>query len=553
MTPEEDEARDRLLFHLENQSGFWFGLVVGGDMRPRARLCEAAAAWCKEHDRAFMLYEPEPDGLVKLAVMLANGGSPGVHWIRADGVKGLIDEWNAGAAQMLMAMNERREAYRKRLDGGIVVEGRSSLKRILRERAPDLFSIRAFIAEPGEEPEAQASGFPEWRTPFSRTSLVSAAQVDPDLALSRLARLVEFEGPATTKSWIDAEGRVMVSLFNTGRYEETARHAHELLDRLEQNAEGALDEQLYKGALAYKILAIIAFLSGNTSESIGLFDKALGSLVLRPAHSEYEQFICGLEVIDVSKRRALVLLHSGDLEGARAALEQRVLTLSTIATEMLPEMQIDLLDSHIMLASALEKQGDLAPAEDVLQKSVQLAKDCAATNPEDDRWQLEILRSIASLGRVQLRKQDIVAAVKTLVPAAALAERLESYGSIVEAWRDVLERFYHDLGFVLAHQVNYSKPSDRIREQALRSIRNQFERSPDDARLGWWLADCYLQRSMLLETEDTAGAKDSAQQALDLVAKLPVRDAKDAELKRKIEALRSFVQKPLKRRRPAKR
>ncbi|XXT18506.1 hypothetical protein WME94_50580 [Sorangium sp. So ce429] len=553
MTPEEDEARDRLLFHLENQSGFWFGLVVGGDMRPRARLCEAAAAWCKEHERAFTLYEPEPDSLIKLAVTLANGGSPGVHWIRADGVKGLIDEWNAGVAQMLMAMNERREAYRKRLDGGIVVEGRSSLKRILRERAPDLFSIRAFIAEPGEEPDAQASGVPEWRTPFSRTSLVSAAQVDPDLALSRLARLVELEGPATTKSWIDAEGRVIASFYNTGRYDEASRHAHELLRRLEQNADGLLDGQLYKGALAYKILAVIAFLSGDTSESISLFDKALGSLASRPDHGEYEHFICGLEAIDVSKRRALVLLHSGDLEGARASLEQRVLLLSTIATEMLPDIQIDLVDSHIMLARALEKQDDLVSAEEVLQKAVQLARDCAATNPEDDRWQLEILRSVAALGRIQLRKQDIAAAVNTLVPAAALAERLETYSSIVESCRDVLERFYYVLSFVLAHEVSYSKPSDRIREQALRSIRKQFERSTEDARLGWRLADFYLQRSMLLEAEDVAGAKDSAQQALDLVARLPVRDEKDAVLKRKIEALRSFVQKRPKRRRPAKR
>ena len=38
MSPEEEEARERLLFHLENQSGFWFALVVGDDARPRARV-----------------------------------------------------------------------------------------------------------------------------------------------------------------------------------------------------------------------------------------------------------------------------------------------------------------------------------------------------------------------------------------------------------------------------------------------------------------------------------------------------------------------------------
>lgn len=551
MSPEEEEARERLLFHLENQSGFWFALVVGDDARPRARLCEAAEAWCKGNGRPFTLHQPEPTRLVQLAVSLAQGESTGIHWIRADGVKGLIEEWNAGAAQMLMAMNERREAYRKRFDGGIVVEGRSPLKRILREMAPDLFSIRAFIAEPGEEPEARPSEFPEWRRPLSQASLVSGDHVDPDLALTRLARLTALEGLATTKSWIEAEARATTSLFNAGRHVEAASHAHELLSRIEQDADDALKEHPHPGVWAYEVLAGIAIIKNNDlHEALRLLDQAL-NILSRPARDPTEKLMYALAGITLRKLRAHILLGTGDLDAAREALERYVRAFPPSGAGLLPETQLDLVDSHIHLARVLAKQDKFDEAEDVLQKSVQIAKQCAAQSSEDDRWQLEVLRSITALGHTQLMKRDIGAALKTLIPAAALAERLETHGSIEEPWRGVLDDFYFAIGFILSFELSYSKPLDHIREQALAGIRRQLELAPDDDS-GWMLASFYLHRVTLLEKEDVAGAKDAAQQALDLVAKLPVRNEEDASLKSKIEALRSFLRKPRKTRRSTK-
>jgi hypothetical protein len=121
MTPEEEEARSRLLFHLENQSGFWFALVVGDGPRPRARLRETAEAWCKEHGREFRRHAPPPHQLVALAAELAKDAAPGLHWVRADGPAGLIEQWEASVSRLLLAMNERREAYRRRLDGGLLL------------------------------------------------------------------------------------------------------------------------------------------------------------------------------------------------------------------------------------------------------------------------------------------------------------------------------------------------------------------------------------------------------------------------------------------------
>ncbi|MFO0646113.1 MAG: hypothetical protein U0326_07735 [Polyangiales bacterium] len=54
-------------------------------------------------------------------------------------------------------MNERRDAYTRKLQGPVIIEGRASLRRLLQEFAPDLFSIAVPLAEvaadPDEEPE----------------------------------------------------------------------------------------------------------------------------------------------------------------------------------------------------------------------------------------------------------------------------------------------------------------------------------------------------------------------------------------------------------------
>jgi hypothetical protein len=55
------------------------------------------------------LHEPDPVHLAALAIQLAREEKRGLHWIRADGPQGLINQWDAAAAQLLLAMNERRE------------------------------------------------------------------------------------------------------------------------------------------------------------------------------------------------------------------------------------------------------------------------------------------------------------------------------------------------------------------------------------------------------------------------------------------------------------
>ncbi len=223
MNDEDEDAWDRVLFHLENQTGFWLGLVAGDDARPRVELREKARTFWEGEGRAFVLHETTPGKARALAVELTRQDMPALHWIRVDGEAG--DE---GAAELVLAMNERREAYRSRLDGGVVIEGRASLKRMVRELAPDLFSIRAFVVEPQGAPATETTDRPEWGLQLRAVSQ-GAALSDPDRELDRASRLAGIQGRGAMMARFEALTSAVRTLTVVGRLPEAASWAKELV------------------------------------------------------------------------------------------------------------------------------------------------------------------------------------------------------------------------------------------------------------------------------------------------------------------------------------
>lgn len=147
----ELEAGEKLHFYLENATRFWLALVTAHSPRSRARLRAFAQQTCKTRGISFYLHRPAPEDMLDLSMELAQSPPPGMHWICLDHWLGLNipqDTWPRARTRLLAAMNERREAYLQRLSGSIVIEGCPALKHQLRDMAPDLFSICAFMAEP---------------------------------------------------------------------------------------------------------------------------------------------------------------------------------------------------------------------------------------------------------------------------------------------------------------------------------------------------------------------------------------------------------------------
>ena len=159
-----DERADpdlrRLLFQLEMDREFWFALVVSDDPDDRSPFRDRARAWCIEHAVPFRERFVDLASPRDLAVELARSTTDGVHWVRARDETLPLNTLDRMLVQLLAAMNERRDAYRRHLRGPVVLEGPARLRRSLRTMAPDLFSITSFIAE-GSGPEASphASAF----------------------------------------------------------------------------------------------------------------------------------------------------------------------------------------------------------------------------------------------------------------------------------------------------------------------------------------------------------------------------------------------------------
>ncbi|MCK6590972.1 MAG: hypothetical protein L6Q76_25745, partial [Polyangiaceae bacterium] len=327
MTREETEARDRLLFHLENQTGFWFALVAGDDPRPRTRLREAAETFCREHGQPFILHAPHPQHLMGLAAELAKGESPGLHWIRADGPKALVSQWDSAVRELLVAMNERREAYRRRLDGGVVIEGRESLKRYLRDLAPDLFSIRAFIAEPGISPEFTRPSIPEWRVPrFSFISMF-AVTADPERELARAARLADMDSVEARRARAEMLLVGTAGLLMARRAQDAERPCHDLASEVERLLrEHPQDPRVNRLLVSTRLTqARVAAANGSSEEALRYLDEAEATLVARAAGlSEVERGVAVVEMMGLLSDRGNVLLGLKNPSGAIESFRKQV-------------------------------------------------------------------------------------------------------------------------------------------------------------------------------------------------------------------------------------
>ena len=235
MNPEATEAWARLEFDLDVRSGFWISLVVGPDPRPRAALRRRTETWCELNGAAFHLYRPILEDLPGLASALADSPAAGVHWVIIDAPTHLEGEREEAVGQLMLAMNERREAYRCHLDGGVILEGPEPLVRQLRVLAPDLFSMRAAVLEAGIDPERpEASEEEAHRTgSFPVLRLTGDAQ----RAEERVARLRRRPLEGQERALLVALDRAAGMLHYERRLSRAARMAadqHGLVDTLAQ-------------------------------------------------------------------------------------------------------------------------------------------------------------------------------------------------------------------------------------------------------------------------------------------------------------------------------
>lgn len=256
LTERARKAIQRLMFQIEVPPGrFWFGVIVSPSPASLDVMLHAARVACQRRGLDLHVHAPAVDELVKLAFSLREDPAPGLHWIQ------VVDDTPAGeeaAAALLLRMNERRDSYRRRLDGAIVIAGPLSLKRMLRELAPDLFTIRAFILEPGSDPGTARASEGEPPPPAEAAAASTA--------------------PGEVVSYQDGLARLKASFpKETGAFAEALLKLGDSLSRVRQEVLLREDPQARDAELAY-LLAMKTFTELGLLEGVALARAKLALL-----------------------------------------------------------------------------------------------------------------------------------------------------------------------------------------------------------------------------------------------------------------------------------
>lgn len=498
MTTDEAEAWSRIRFHLENQVGFWFALVVGDDARPRARLRDQAERWCREQGKPFFVHAPPPDRLARLAVELASGVEPGIHWIRTDGPGWLIEEWDEAASQLFLAMNERREAYRKRLDGGVIIEGRESLKRLLRDLSPDLFSIRAFIAEPGASVEATPRVL-EWRAPARSGMEFMAQAADPDRELERAAKLAAATSLGARRARRNALITAAWGLAIGGRLEEAER----CIDTLIREQVDDISRDTDKVTLNV-LHGLIAQAKGNLDLSLNRLDDALCTLKHRGGSGTAGE-LAVLQLI--LGARGEVLETRGDLHAAEASFREQhdVLQALTKIGHSDRGMQLRTFVVRRRIAVLVSDRREHAAAEQMLLESLEVLERTAKEHPTESPWWVELLEHYFELSNTLAARGDLAKAREAGEAALQIAQRFADDDGD-ERWSSMLWKLLVRLSTIASRQGDSTAALDWAKRCTAIALQRVDERA-DDTSFQWKVAVGYSQQAdALIKQGDLDGA-----------------------------------------------
>lgn len=559
-----DDDRARLRFHLELQDGFWFALVAADDRAARDRLREEARGWAEAGGVAFLDHALDDAGSVPDLVGRLGRARDGLQWVIADARGDPAPVAEEAVGRLLMALNERREALRRGLRGGLVVEGPSRAKVLLRNLAPDLFSIRSCIVEPAG-PSAEVHGDAPWwlgeglvdrsqvrdwgqpGLPWSRWAIApEVAEDEARTALDAVARLEGLEGDGARRSELNALSRAVEALLAQGWVTEAAPVVERMTALATALVEGARRQPTggvpaitapdvwarSMRAEATEATASIAHAQGDLTGARELWRQALAQRqALAGEPLDASTAARHADVAHALARLGELALQAGDegeaskaLEAARAIHESLVAAFPRHA-----EWRSELALSWSYVGDARLERGDPDGARQAFDVAIDLRRALIAEHPDDPR-----LRAV--LGVVLGRRA--LACTVAGQPDQALADAREARDHLAFAastdpgnvgWQGWLATAWSRLGDA-ARAAGHTDEAGRCWEEALNVRRALCEGDPDNAR---WHRALAVVLDRLAELSVTRGELERAAalsaEALDIAEQLGGQEPTNAD------------------------
>ncbi len=213
----------RLRRHLDFSEGFWFG-VVFASLAERADLLDRVSHHLRaQHDQLIQLRPQRAEDLPGLLEALLRNAenSPALIWIEPTGV--LDATWRAAWRAFASRLNEHRETLR-RTHTGIVLAMPSALKSLLRNYAPDLWSIRGIVVELEGETSVGRMIVGDRAIDSSLLSEAMRPRTEPHKDQLRLPLREARRARASPRLWLQAAEELLAA----GRYEEARNFAEKI-------------------------------------------------------------------------------------------------------------------------------------------------------------------------------------------------------------------------------------------------------------------------------------------------------------------------------------
>lgn len=150
-----EHAWARLESQLDLSDGFFLAFLYAASPAPVSALGERAGAWLAKRGLHIFFHRPQdPEALVRGTLDLVFG-APAARarclWVESLRIDpwGAPGPWQEAWRELLLRLNERRDAMRRHLHrGGLLLAAPVHYKGMARDLAADLWSVRSIVLEP---------------------------------------------------------------------------------------------------------------------------------------------------------------------------------------------------------------------------------------------------------------------------------------------------------------------------------------------------------------------------------------------------------------------
>jgi tetratricopeptide (TPR) repeat protein len=393
--------------HFELSEGFAL-IVLAVPDRVVARECRRDLETFLE-SRSLRLAESivyDPKWLQRLTphlLTLPDDPNVGAIWVEAVSSERASDHehWVAAWRQGLGSLNQQRNPLRARLNVPLLIVGAPWVVTIMRETAPDLWSVRAMVARIERGPAAAASSRP-WAE-----AIGGRAGPAPDPILAQRA-VEQLRGkPGQEAGLVQALIRMAVGFAARGEWPAAEAGWHEALDL------GRRFGLRQETALAAVGLAEGLRLQGRRDEAVAAVSEG-AELYRSLASQRPEAFVSALAAAlnDV----ALLQSELNHLDEALPAAEEAVKLNRELYSKRPQSSRSGLAASLNTYGGVLRGLGRLEEALSAAEEALQLYKGLAAERPEEFRPDVALLwHNLVALLSDLRRLEDALAAAERAV------------------------------------------------------------------------------------------------------------------------------------------